>query len=205
MFKIQTSSNDKSVVFTVSGRIEMAALTDLQKLLKDKAGDHNVALDLKDVKLANRDMYPSGAVMSGSRTNKIGGNGNKYAGGERRISGQAKEESTAAPTKTLPQIAERLSDVGALVSRYGLVLVIFWIGAMKFTAYEANGIQPLVANSPFMGWLYGFLSVQTFSNLLGVVEIAIAVMIGLRWLSPRRQSLARRSHLWARRHGGRFE
>ena len=81
---------------------------------------------------------------------------------ERRISGQVKEESTAAPTKTLPQIAERLSDLGALVSRYGLVLVIFWIGAMKFTAYEANGIQTLVANSPFMGWLYGFLSVQTF-------------------------------------------
>ena len=42
----------------------------------------------------------------------------------------------------------------ALVSRYGPVLVIFWIGAMKFTAYEANGIQPLVANSPIMGWLY---------------------------------------------------
>jgi len=103
---------------------------------------------------------------------------------ERRIGGQVNEESTAAPTKALPQIAQRLSDVGALVSRYGLVLVFFWIGAMKFTAYEANGIQPLVANSPLMGWLYGFLSVQTFSNLLGVVEIAIAVMIGLRRLSP---------------------
>jgi hypothetical protein len=53
---------------------------------------------------------------------------------ERRISGQVKEERTAAPTKTLAQIAERLSDLGALVSRYGLGLVIFWIGAMKFTA-----------------------------------------------------------------------
>jgi len=104
---------------------------------------------------------------------------------ERRISRQVKEESTAAPTKTLPRIAERLSDLGALVSRYGLVLVIFWIGAMKFTSYEANGIQPLVANSPFMGWLYRFLSVQEFSDSLGVVEIAIAVMIGMRWLSPR--------------------
>jgi hypothetical protein len=56
MFKIQRSSNDKSVVFTLSGRIQAAALTDLQKLLKDEAGDHNVALDLKDVKLVNRDM-----------------------------------------------------------------------------------------------------------------------------------------------------
>ena len=56
---------------------------------------------------------------------------------------------------------------------------------MKFTSYEANGIQPLVANSPIMGWLYRFLSVQGFSDLLGVVEIAIAMMIGKRWLSPR--------------------
>jgi reactive chlorine resistance protein C len=82
-------------------------------------------------------------------------------------------------------IGSRLEAIGSLVLRYGLVLVIGWIGAMKFTAYEANGIQPLVANSPLMGWLYGFLSVQAFSNVLGVVEIAVAVMIGLRWLSPR--------------------
>jgi reactive chlorine resistance protein C len=103
---------------------------------------------------------------------------------ERRIGGQVKDESTAAPTETRAQIAEKLSDLGTLVSRYGLVLVIFWIGAMKFTSYEANGIQPLVANSPIMGWLYRFLTVQGFSDLLGVVEIAIAVMVGLPWLSP---------------------
>ena len=56
MFKIQTSSNDKSVVFTLTGRIETAALTELRKLLKDKTGDHNVALDLEDVKLVDRDV-----------------------------------------------------------------------------------------------------------------------------------------------------
>lgn len=67
--------------------------------------------------------------------------------------------------------------------RYGLVLIIAWIGAMKFTAYEANGIQPLVANSPFMGWVYHVLSIQAFSNVLGIVEIATAVMIALRPLS----------------------
>src|ERR687895_1184987 len=83
------------------------------------------------------------------------------------------------------QTKSQFEVTGDLLIRYGLVLVIGWIGAMKFTSYEANGIQPLVANSPIMGWLYGFLSVQGFSNLLGVVEIAIAVMIGMRWLSPR--------------------
>ena len=78
-----------------------------------------------------------------------------------------------------------LEVVGQGLVRYGLVLVVGWIGAMKFTAYEAAGIQPLVANSPLMSWMYGFLSVQGFSNLLGTVEIAVAAMIALRPVSPR--------------------
>jgi uncharacterized membrane protein YkgB len=76
--------------------------------------------------------------------------------------------------------AVRVEFAGHLILRYGLVLVVGWIGAMKFTAYEAAGIQPLVANSPLMGWMYRFLSVRLFSDLLGIVEIAIAVMIALR-------------------------
>ncbi len=78
-----------------------------------------------------------------------------------------------------------LEVVGQGLVRYGLVLVVGWIGAMKFTGYEAAGIQPLVANSPLMSWMYGFLSVQGFSNLLGTVEIAVAAMIALRPVSPR--------------------
>jgi len=45
---------------------------------------------------------------------------------------------------------------GHLLIRYGLVLVIGWIGAMKFTNYEAHGIEPMVAHSPVMGWMYKF-------------------------------------------------
>ena len=78
-----------------------------------------------------------------------------------------------------------LEAVGRMILRYGLVLVVGWIGAMKFTAYEAAGIQPLVANSPLMSWMYGFLSVRAFSNLLGAVEVAVAVMIALRPVSSR--------------------
>ena len=44
--------------------------------------------------------------------------------------------------------------VGHFLLRYGLVLVLGWIGAMKFTAYEAEGIQTLVATSPLMSWMY---------------------------------------------------
>lgn len=41
----------------------------------------------------------------------------------------------------------RLETVGHHNLRYGLVLVLMWIGAMKFTTYEATGIHPLVAHS----------------------------------------------------------
>jgi anti-anti-sigma regulatory factor len=54
MFKIQRSSNGKSVVFTLSGRIEAAGLAELQKLLECEAS--GVTLDLKDVKLVDRDV-----------------------------------------------------------------------------------------------------------------------------------------------------
>src|SRR5258708_27749920 len=83
----------------------------------------------------------------------------------------------------------RVQTVGSLVLRYGLVLVIGWIGLMKFTGYEAKGIQPMVAHSPLMGWMYSFLNVQTFSDVLGVVEVAIAVLIGLRHWSAKASAL----------------
>jgi uncharacterized membrane protein YkgB len=74
---------------------------------------------------------------------------------------------------------------GACLLRYGLVLVVAWIGFMKFTAYEAAGIQPLVANSPLMSWVYAIFSERAFSAVLGVVEIAVAVMIALRPVSAK--------------------
>jgi uncharacterized membrane protein YkgB len=80
---------------------------------------------------------------------------------------------------------DTLQAVGAYLLRYGLVLVIAWIGFMKFTAYEAAGIESLVANSPLMSWVYSIFSIRAFSAVLGVVEIAIAVMIALRAVSPK--------------------
>jgi uncharacterized membrane protein YkgB len=55
---------------------------------------------------------------------------------------------------------------------------------MMFTAYQAEGIRPLVANSPLMSWVYRVMSVGGFSSLLGVVEVAIGVLIALRPVWP---------------------
>jgi uncharacterized membrane protein YkgB len=81
--------------------------------------------------------------------------------------------------------SERITKLGHFLLRYGLVLVLGWIGAMKFTRYEAEGIQPLVASSPFMSWMYRVLSVQAVSDLIGVAELSAALLIGLRPWSAR--------------------
>jgi uncharacterized membrane protein YkgB len=78
-----------------------------------------------------------------------------------------------------------LERLGVHLSRYGLVVTLFLIGALKFTAGEAQGIQPLVANSLLMSWLYRILSLQGVSNLIGLIEIAVAVLIALRPVSAR--------------------
>jgi reactive chlorine resistance protein C len=78
-----------------------------------------------------------------------------------------------------------LGKVGVHISRYGLVVTLVLIGVLKFTAGEAQGIQPLVANSPLMSWLYHIFSVQGVSNLIGTIEIFVAALIALRPFSAR--------------------
>jgi len=82
-------------------------------------------------------------------------------------------------------LSSRVEAVGRELARYGLVVVVGWIGFMKFTGYEAEGISPFVANSPFMSWFYGLMSVRNFSVVLGIVEVAIALLIAVRPFLPR--------------------
>jgi len=79
-------------------------------------------------------------------------------------------------------VAGLLDTVSRLGLRYGMMVVLAWIGAMKFTTYEAEGISGLVSNSPLMAWAYGFLSHRQFSIVLGLVELTIAALIAFpKW------------------------
>ena len=80
-------------------------------------------------------------------------------------------------------VGSRLEAAGIQISRYGLVAVLLLIGGLKFTSAEAAGIQPLVAHSWLMSWMYGVWSVQGVSNLIGVTELTVAALITLRPIS----------------------
>src|SRR5215471_12258833 len=86
-------------------------------------------------------------------------------------------------------MSSQVEAVGRELARYGLVVVVGWIGLMKFTAYEAEGIRLYVANSPLMSWVYGPMSVRGYSAVLGVVEVTIAVLIAARPFSPQVSAL----------------
>ncbi|OBH63409.1 YkgB family protein [Mycobacterium sp. E2479] len=78
-----------------------------------------------------------------------------------------------------------IETVAGALGRYGLVIVIGWIGALKFANYEAHQIQPLVANSPWLGLVYQIFPVYTFSALLGVFEVAAAFLLAIKPVAPR--------------------
>ncbi|RYD33082.1 MAG: DUF417 domain-containing protein [Verrucomicrobiaceae bacterium] len=49
--------------------------------------------------------------------------------------------------------ADRL---GVTLTRWGLIVVLMWIGGLKVFRYEADGIVPFVANSPTMSFFYKY-------------------------------------------------
>lgn len=106
----------------------------------------------------------------------------------------AATETTFRVLTTTPAKVEHrlllLQRVAGGTLRYGLSFLLVMWGGFKFTAFEAEGIRPLIAHSPFMSWMYVLFSVRTSSGLLGVFEISVGLlMLAYRWL-PRASGFA---------------
>jgi reactive chlorine resistance protein C len=68
----------------------------------------------------------------------------------------------------------------------GLMLVLGWIGAMKFTAPEANGVYPLLTSSPlFSWWAPVYFSKQVASNIIGGIELVTVFCLTGWWWNKR--------------------
>ena len=89
-------------------------------------------------------------------------------------------------TPVAPTLDEKagplLIRAGQIVARYGLVVVLAWIGFGKYVKMEA---RVLIEHSPLMSWIYEYLSVTTVARGLGTMEIVAALLIALRPLWPR--------------------
>jgi uncharacterized membrane protein YkgB len=74
---------------------------------------------------------------------------------------------------------------GEGLARYSVVLVFLAFGLLKFTPGEAAAIHPLLVHSPFLFWLARLFDQQAASEIIGVVEIALALTMASRPFAPR--------------------
>lgn len=99
-------------------------------------------------------------------------NSNTWVGDERRV---------VSPN----YLDTNLMQTGLTFARYSLAAIFIWVGLLKFTAYEAKNIEPMLTNSPIWTSAYDSIGLFNLSSLIGVIEIAIGVLIAVRAFAPR--------------------
>jgi uncharacterized membrane protein YkgB len=108
----------------------------------------------------------------------------------------------------------KLDRIGMAMLRTGLVIVLVWIGGLKFADYEADSIVPMVSNSPAMSFFYRHEAPEyrhymnkegevvpahrewqksngtyTFSHGLGTVIVCIGLLIAMYPFYPKASAI----------------
>ncbi len=79
------------------------------------------------------------------------------------------------------KLLDRLPQVsfGIATLRWSMVFVFAFFGIVKFAAYEAQALEPIVTVHPAFFWMPPLFGLQGTSNVIGVIELAAGVMIAL--------------------------
>ena len=92
-------------------------------------------------------------------------------------------KSLSPPAVTAETAEHAVAIVGQSLARYGLVVVLAWIGVDHYARPAV--IQPLITHSPLLSWLYGIFNVHTLGYALASTEVLAALLIALRPLWSR--------------------
>lgn len=66
----------------------------------------------------------------------------------------------------------------------GMIVMLLWAGSYKMTGPGAEGIIPLVANSPLISWHFRVFGPYIGSDLIGLTEWTAAVLIAAGYMKP---------------------
>lgn len=117
-------------------------------------------------------------------------------------------------------LAASSQKLGINLIRISILIIFVWIGGLKFWNYEAEGIVPFVANSPFMNFFYNKTAPEYkeykmkegefnaakqqwhkdnntygFSHGLGVLIMSIGILVFIGMFSPKARTYrSRLSH-----------
>ena len=93
---------------------------------------------------------------------------------------------TRAESK-LTKLAAWINDrnVPFLVISIGMIVMLLWAGSFKMTAPGAEGIAPLISNSPLTWWQFKVFGPYVVSDLIGLTEWLAAVLIIAGYFRPK--------------------
>jgi uncharacterized membrane protein YkgB len=76
-------------------------------------------------------------------------------------------------------------NIPFLVTSIGIIVMLLWAGAYKMTAPGAEGIVPLVSNSPLISWHFKLLGPYIGSDLIGLTEWIAAILFVAGYIKPK--------------------
>jgi uncharacterized membrane protein YkgB len=114
-------------------------------------------------------------VESGHATNAEKG-GIKFSA---ELSTQAKSKLT----KLAAWISDR--DIPFMVTSIGMIVMLLWAGSYKMTRPGAEGIIPLVSNSPLIWWHFKLFGPYIGSDIIGLTEWLSAILIIAGYFKPK--------------------
>jgi uncharacterized membrane protein YkgB len=114
-------------------------------------------------------------VVSGQATN---------AGKEDLVfSTDISKEAKSYLTKLAAWMSNR--NIPFLVTSIGMIVMLLWAGSYKMTAPGAEGIIPLVSNSPLISWHFKLFGPYIGSDIIGLTEITAALLMIIGYLKPK--------------------
>jgi uncharacterized membrane protein YkgB len=72
-----------------------------------------------------------------------------------------------------------------MITSIGMIVMLLWAGSYKMTAPGAEGIIPLVSNSPLISWHFKLFGPYIGSDLIGLTEITAALLMITGYVMPK--------------------
>jgi len=87
----------------------------------------------------------------------------------------------------LTKLAAWINDrnIPFLIASIGMIVMLLWAGSYKMTRPGAEGIVPLVSNSPLIWWHFKLFGPYIGSDLIGLTEWLSAVLIIAGYFRPK--------------------
>src|SRR5258708_38533425 len=107
------------------------------------------------------------------------------------LSGQAinaaKQDLSKDAKSNLTKLAAWINErnIPFLITSIGMVVMLLWAWSYKMTASGAEGIVPLVSNSPLIWWHFKLFGPYIGSDIIGLTELAAAILIIAGYMRPK--------------------